>query len=140
VNITSGEPKILGIVKGTNRQSNCTKRSQNIERPSRKRRAFLNIVEKALSELYNLGILEKNNGVYIVSLEIYKEYRSLFTSHEIKITIKLQLQYSTSQNSSSKQASQSASELVASRKQTKTCITRHFPNAQVSKRKTGATC
>jgi phosphatidylserine/phosphatidylglycerophosphate/cardiolipin synthase-like enzyme len=46
-------------------------------------------LKRALSELYNLEILEKSNGLYrVVSLEIYQEYKSFITRHESEKTVK----------------------------------------------------
>jgi predicted transcriptional regulator len=38
-------------------------------------------LNKALSELFDLSILEKRNGEYRVSLEIYKEYKEFFNKN-----------------------------------------------------------
>ena len=45
-------------------------------------------MNKSLFELFDLGILEKNNGTYRVSLEIEREYKSFFASHTSEKTVK----------------------------------------------------
>ncbi len=49
-------------------------------------------LNKTISELFDLGIMEKNNGVYRVSLEIWKEYRNFDFRYEKEESVKFTIE------------------------------------------------